>query len=73
MKDYIVEVQEVLSRLYIVQAEDSIDARQQVTSVYERGDIMLNAEDYLPDSGIVNTIGVAHEGDDKYITRFVEY
>lgn len=73
MKDYIVAVQEVLSRLYIVQAENSIDAQQQVTKAYECGDIMLNAEDYLSDSGIVNTIGVAHEGDDKYITRFVWY
>lgn len=53
-KKFIVSVQETLNRLVAVEAESYDKAVELVNDAWDRGTIVLDAEDYVPDSMEVN-------------------
>lgn len=53
-KKFIVSVQETLNRLVAVEAESYDKAVELVNDAWDRGTIVLDADDYVPDSMEVN-------------------
>lgn len=56
MAKYLVTYQETLSRTVLVEAEDAHDAEQKVLDAVENETLVLYADDYLMESGTIESV-----------------
>lgn len=73
-KKFIVSVQETLNRLVCVEANSYDEAVELVNDAWDRGTIVLDADDYVPDSMEINHYeDNPTEKDLKICKNFIRY